>query len=143
MAVAARHVLGCALLPGGDARVGLALVAWIVLERGGSTSIVDLLLLAYAMPIQFVPVVLLGLYWPRANRRGAELGLAGGLVTVVILFTIKLAAPELYAAINPLSIELGLPGLAVNLTLMIAGSLLGERPSPAHLARFELEAPDR
>ena len=81
--------------------VGLALGAVFLLQWIGDTSVVDLLLLAYAIPIQFLPITLAGLYWRRANRAGAAWGLGVGLGTVALLFAAKLGAPGLYAALNP------------------------------------------
>jgi SSS family solute:Na+ symporter len=115
----------------------LLVVSFVVLESAGGTSIVDLLLLAYAMPIQFLPIVLLGLYWRRANRVGAEVGLSAGLITVVGLFLLRSFAPTLAATLNPLDLEIGLIGLVVNLLAMVSFSLAGPRPSDELLRRFE------
>jgi SSS family solute:Na+ symporter len=110
-----------------------------MLGVAGQTSIVDLLLLAYAVPIQFLPLVLAGLYWRRAGRRGGEWGLCGGLLTVGLVFALQQAAPELAARINPLQLELGVLGLLVNVGGMVLGMWLGPRPRPDTLRRFELE----
>ncbi|MFV8750079.1 sodium:solute symporter family protein [Nannocystaceae bacterium ST9] len=117
--------------------VALLLVAFVVLEAAGGTSIVDLLLLAYAVPIQFLPIVLFGLYWKRANRVGAEVGLGAGLVTIVALFLVQRIAPTLAATLNPLELEIGLIGLVVNVVGMVSFSLAGPRPSAELLRRFE------
>jgi len=117
--------------------VALSLLAFVVLEVAGGTSIVDLLLLAYAVPLQFLPIVLLGLYWRRANRVGAQAGLSAGLATVVGLFVIQRLAPTLAATLNPLELEIGLIGLVVNLLAMVSFSLAGPRPSAELLRRFE------
>lgn len=117
--------------------VGLLLISFVVLEGAGGTSIVDLLLLAYAVPIQFLPIVLLGLYWRRANRVGAEAGLSLGLLTIVGLFLAQRFAPTLAATLNPLELEIGLIGLVVNVLAMVSFSLAGTRPSAELLRRFE------
>ncbi|MCA9688845.1 MAG: sodium:solute symporter family protein [Nannocystaceae bacterium] len=101
-------------------------------------SIVDLLLLAYALPIQFLPLVLLGLYWPRANRAAAEAGLGAGLVVVLALFAVHELAPAWYAVINPQDLEIGVPGVLVNLVVMITLSLTTAPMAKSHLRRFEL-----
>ncbi len=116
----------------------LALVSLLVLEVAGGTSVVDLLLLAYAIPIQFLPLCLLGLYWRRANRVGAEAGLIAGLGAVLGLFVLQQVVPDLAAAINPLELEIGVIGLVVNLVAMLGFSLAGARPSATLLRRFEL-----
>ena len=118
--------------------VVLAGVSWLLLGRTDGTSIVDLLLLAYAIPIQFLPVVMLGLYWRRANGVGARAGLIAGLGTVVALFVLQTSAPGLAAAINPLQLELGLIGLVVNTLSMVIFSLTSPPQSAALLRRFEL-----
>jgi SSS family solute:Na+ symporter len=116
--------------------VVLALFVLAVFEAAGSTSIVDLLLLAYAVPIQFLPLTLAALYFPRANRVGAIAGLGLGLATCVLLFVVKRAAPELYAVFNPEDIQIGVIGGIVHAVALVLGSLLGPRHSPEHLQRF-------
>ncbi len=101
-------------------------------------SLVDLLLLAYAVPVQFLTITLLGLYWRRANRIAAEAGLSAGLACVIALFAASKAAPGLYAAVNPLDLQIGVLGLAVNAVVMVALSLLTPPMAKSHLQRFEL-----
>jgi solute:Na+ symporter, SSS family len=116
----------------------LALVSWSLLADAGRLSVVDLLLLAYAIPVQFLPLVIFGLYWRRANGVGASVGLLAGLGTVLALFVLQKLAPGLAAAINPLELEIGVLGLVVNTLGMVIFSLAGPRPSAALLERFEL-----
>ena len=116
----------------------LALLSWALLAGAGRLSVVDLLLLAYAIPVQFLPLVLFGLYWPRANGVGASAGLLAGLATVLALFLTHKLAPDLAAAINPLKLEIGALGLVVNTLAMVLFSLAGPRPNAALLRRFEL-----
>jgi SSS family solute:Na+ symporter len=116
----------------------LALLSWAVLDSAGGTSVVDLLLLAYAMPLQFLPIVMGGLYWRRANGVGACAGLVTGLGTCVAMFVLQKTAPGIAAAINPLELELGVIGLVPNAVVMVIFSLAGPRPRDALLARFEL-----
>ncbi|MEM7151990.1 MAG: sodium:solute symporter family protein [Myxococcota bacterium] len=117
----------------------VAVLSWAMLGVAGGTSIVDLLLLAYAMPIQFLPLVLTGLYWRRANRQGAEYGLIAGLGTVFAVFILQQLVPELAARLNPLKLELGVIGLVANLVGLVIGSLRGPAPQPETLERFEFE----
>jgi SSS family solute:Na+ symporter len=116
--------------------VALALFVLVVFELAASTSIVDLLLLAYAVPIQFLPLTLAALYWPRANRVGAIAGLALGLGTCVLLFVVKRAAPELYALLNPADVQIGVIGGLVHVVALVLGSLARPGHSPEHLQRF-------
>jgi SSS family solute:Na+ symporter len=118
--------------------VMLALLSLAVLDLAGGTSIVDLLLLAYAMPLQFLPIVMGGLYWRRANGVGACAGLLAGLGTCVLLFVLQKSAPGIAAAMNPLELEIGVIGLVVNTLAMVIFSLAGPRPRAALLERFEL-----
>ena len=118
--------------------VVLALVAYVLLQLSLRVSVVDLLLLAYAVPIQFLPLVVLGLSWRRVNQAGAQWGLWVGLGAVVILFVCKLAAPAAYELLNPLDLQIGVLGVAANLAVLLVASLRG-RPEPdEHLRRFEL-----
>jgi SSS family solute:Na+ symporter len=116
--------------------VVLALFVLAVFEAAVSTSIVDLLLLAYAVPIQFLPLTLAALYWPRANRVGAIAGLGLGLATCVLLFVVKRAAPELYTVLNPADVQIGVIGGIVHTLALVLGSLTRPGQSPEHLQRF-------
>lgn len=116
----------------------LGLVMMVVASR---VSIVDLLLLAYAVPVQFLPPVMLGLFWRRANRVAAEAGLYVGLGTALALFVAKLAAPGLYALLNPLDLQVGAVGLGLNAATMIALSLLTPPMAKSHLSRFDIGSP--
>ena len=121
----------------------LAVVVLLVLGLGmlvvaARVSIVDLLLLAYAVPVQFLPPVMLGLYWRRANRVAAEAGLLVGLGGAFALFLTKLAAPGLHALLNPLDLQIGAVGLVLNAATMIVLSLLTPPMAKSHLQRFDL-----
>lgn len=118
--------------------VVMALVSFAMLGAAEGISIVDLLLLGYAVPIQFLPLVLLGLYWRRANRRGATWGLCSGLATVVAMFAVQQWDPELALSLNPGRLELGVLGLGANVVAMVIGCLTGDRPAEQTLRRFEL-----
>lgn len=118
--------------------VVLAIVAGLLLSVADRVSVVDLLLLAYAVPIQFLPPTLAGLYWRRANRVGAQWGLGLGIGTVVVLFGLGQAAPALYSAVNPAGWQIGVIGGAVNLVTLVFLSLLRPPMSDEHLTRFEL-----
>ena len=115
--------------------LGLGLAMMVVASK---VSIVDLLLLAYAVPVQFLPPVMLGLYWRRANRVAAEAGLFVGFAAALTLFVAKLLAPDLHALLNPLDLQVGAVGLALNATTMIILSLATPPMADSHLQRFEL-----
>lgn len=136
--------LGVQLSPRAQVRVmragvlvlfALGLVMMVVASKW---SIVDLLLLAYAVPVQFLPPVMLGLYWRRANRTAAEAGLLVGLATALALFVAKVAAPGVYLALNPYDVQVGAVALVLNAATMIALSLLTPPMAKSHLQRFDI-----
>jgi SSS family solute:Na+ symporter len=116
--------------------LALALVAFAVLHLADTTSIVDLLLLAYAVPIQFLPLTLAALYWRRANRVGAVLGLTSGLGVCALLFACKVASPSVYTLLNPADLQIGVLGGAVHLVVLIVASYLTPPMDDRHLERF-------
>lgn len=118
--------------------VGLFAMSVVVLQVAGDTSVVDLLLLAYAIPIQFLPLTLAGLYWRRANRVGACSGLLAGLASVACLFVLGQVAPQAYAAVNPADLQIGVLGGLVNVVVLVIVSLTRPPMDPAHLAQYEL-----
>lgn len=128
--------------------VAAAVLSWVLLAGLESSSaagptrltIVDLLLLSYAVIIQLVPLGLLGLFWRRANGRGALLGLATGLVAVLILFVARTFVPSLYTVLNPADLQIGVIAGALNAVVLVAASLTSPPMAPDHLRRFELDA---
>ncbi len=83
----------------------------------------------------FGPVVLLGLFWRRANRAGAAVGMIAGGVTVILWDYIPLiggatigAATGLYSLV---------PGFLIGLVLMVVVSLLTAKPSDTMLKDFD------
>ena len=116
----------------------LGVLGLVLTSMAASWSLVDLLLLGYAVPVQFLPVVLLGLYWRRANTLAAEAGLTLGLVSVIALFAASKLTPALYASLNPLDLQIGVLGLGVNVVTMIVLSLMTPPMAKSHLQRFEL-----
>jgi SSS family solute:Na+ symporter len=116
--------------------LALGLGALVALSLMGDSSVVDLLLLAFAIPIQFLPLVLLGLYWRRANRVGAVWGLTLGLGVVLLGFAAQQVAPGLYRTINPAGLQIGVIGVAVNTVAMVILSLVTPPMPAGHLRRF-------
>jgi SSS family solute:Na+ symporter len=116
----------------------LGVVALLVLRGSGGTSVVDLLLLAYAIPIQFMPLVLTGLYWRRANTKAASAGLSAGVGAAVGLFALQKVAPELYMTLNPWNLQIGAIAGALNLATL-GGVALWTAPMPdEHLREYGL-----
>jgi SSS family solute:Na+ symporter len=120
-----REMMGCIRI----AVVVFGAVAYLTAIYGG-TSLVQLLLGAYGSIVQLLPLVLFGLYWPRATGCGAIAGILSG-VTVNYLISLKVIPAEYM-----LGIHAGIWGLAVNLIFFVSFSLLDNPQEKAHLARF-------
>jgi len=59
--------------------VGIMIMGYLVQKGlGDSHTLVNMGLISFAAVLQFAPVILAGLFWPRANRVGALLGLGAG-----------------------------------------------------------------
>lgn len=108
------------------------LCIWIALYRPpGIWALVRLVVMFH---MQFLPLLILGLYWKRASKLGAEVGWAAG-VLVGIYYTFWSATPP------PINVG-GAPGpgffaLLVNLILFVVISLLSSPLPAAHRAKFE------
>jgi solute:Na+ symporter, SSS family len=116
-----RPLIAPALTDDRVARLARAMVVLLgatslVLAIYGSSTIVSLLLTAYAVMTQCFPGVVLGLYWRRASGRGVLIGMIAGVLTAVSLMA---------AHLDPVfGINAGFAGLCVNLALAVAASLL-------------------
>ena len=87
----------------------------------GSTTLVSLLLLAYAGITQLFPGVVLGLFWKRVSMSGVFAGLIFGVASMAILFLTKH---------DPcLGLSAGFLGLCLNFTIAIFLSLLAKPTS--------------
>ncbi|MSV34271.1 MAG: sodium:solute symporter family protein [Bryobacterales bacterium] len=92
-------------------------LASLYLAISGSTTLVSLLLLGYAMVDQFLPGVVLGLFWSRTNAQGVLTGILAGCATVAALFL---------GHHDPLfGWNAGFVALCVNLGATVLVSLLG------------------
>ena len=96
-----------------------------------NVSLVALLLLSYGFVAQIFPVLIAGLYWPRATRPGILAGLAAGCVVV----TLWNLVPNLqWQQIHP-----GMWGLAANVVVLIGVSLATPPMDPDHVAQFTVD----
>jgi SSS family solute:Na+ symporter len=89
----------------------LALVVWLVAQK----TVVELLLLYYNGVAQFAPGAIATFAWPRATAWGVAAGIIAGL---------SIAMPLALLNIAPWGINVGALGLAANVAVMIAISLL-------------------
>ncbi|HJL20465.1 MAG TPA: sodium:solute symporter family protein [Sandaracinaceae bacterium LLY-WYZ-13_1] len=108
----------------------LAAYAVAVVYEG---SLVFLLLTAYGAVVQFMPLLVAALYWPRATGPGALAGLLGGAA----LTTLFVAWPDL----RPWPLHAGLYGVALDVLLLVVVSRL-TTPTPGAEA-FVAEAAGR
>jgi SSS family solute:Na+ symporter len=93
-----------------------------------STTLVGLLLLAYAGIGQFFPGVIFGLYWKRVTAKGVFAGIVVGVGTAMAL---------VFSKHDPLiGLNAGFVALCVNLTVAVVASLL----TPAQQDGFEQSA---
>lgn len=87
-------------------------------------ALVSLSVLSYEGLAQLVPVILLGLYWARMSKQAATIGLLAGSAVMALLH---------FTGHDPLwSVNGGLYGLAVNLILVVAVTMV--RPDPRYTA---------
>lgn len=81
---------------------GLSLIAWgyyLVIEE--SAALATLGLVSFAAAAQFGPLLVAGVYWRRASRGGAVLGLVGGFVSWLVLVALPPYLPEIWAGRAP------------------------------------------
>ena len=85
-------------------------------------DIVDLLLGSYGIIAQIFPLVFAAFYWPRANGKGALLGLLAAIIVNIFFFL----NPEF----KPFPMHEGVYGLIANLVVFIPVSLM-TKPEPS------------
>jgi SSS family solute:Na+ symporter len=91
------------------------------------SSLVAMLLGAYGVIVQLLPLTLAVLYWQRATREGAYAGLiTGGAVTLFFTF-----GPS-----TPLDVHAGIWGLIVNSIALVAVSFMTQPTAAAHTQKF-------
>lgn len=91
------------------------------------SSLVALLLGAYGVIVQLLPLTLAVLFWPRATRAGAYAGLVAGSA-VTLLFT--------FGPSTPFDIHAGIWGLIVNAVLLVVVSRSTPAMDAAHVRQF-------
>lgn len=116
-----------ALLASRVSMIGFAAVA-VYLTLGGSKSLVEIGLSAYAAIGMLAPGVYAAFLWPRANARGVFLGIVAGYIALLLP-----QAQELWKAILP-GWEQGLIAMSINAAVMVAACLALPEPKPEVLA---------
>jgi solute:Na+ symporter, SSS family len=95
---------------------GVARLARVMLAIHGSSTIVSLLLTAYAVMAQCFPGVALGLFWRRITGRAVFIGMIAGVLTAVSLMATHR---------DPVfGLNAGFVGLCVNFAVAVTVSLL-------------------
>lgn len=110
-------------------RAGVVLIAALaaLLALDPEARVLELVAYAWAgFGAAFGPVLLLALYWPRANAAGALAGMLAGAATVVAWRQLEGGVFDLYELI---------PGFAAGLAAAVAVSLLTPAPAPQLTAR--------
>jgi cation/acetate symporter len=76
----------------------------------------------------FFPIVLLGIFWKRANGPGAIAGMIGGLVTTIFYMVMNYINPT-FNVLGITHLGSGIFGLPVAIILCVVVSLLTKEPS--------------
>jgi cation/acetate symporter len=79
----------------------------------------------------FFPVILLGIFWKRANANGAVAGMAGGLITCIIYIVANYTNPS-FTILGLSHLSAGIFGMLVNFGLQI-GISLATAPPPREI----------
>ncbi|HZO32086.1 MAG TPA: sodium:solute symporter family protein [Chloroflexota bacterium] len=108
--------------------VGALLAALAAIPR--LALIAQMVAWAFSMAASsFFPVMLLGIFWRRANAAGAIAGMAGGMITCILYMALNYTNP--YFTILGLShLSAGIFGMIVNFALQIIVSLATAPPPP-------------
>jgi cation/acetate symporter len=82
----------------------------------------------------FFPVVLTGIFWKRANAKGAIAGMAGGLIATAAYMALNYTNPN-FTVFGLSHLSAGIFGMIVNFGLQIVVSL-ATRPAPAYIQQM-------
>ena len=113
--------------------VAAALAAVAALPR--LALIVQLVAWAFSLAAAtFFPVVLTGIFWKRANAKGAIAGMIGGLLTTAAYMALNYTNPH-FTVFGLSHLSAGIFGMIVNFGLQIVVSL-ATRPSPQYVLQM-------
>ncbi|HET8568942.1 MAG TPA: sodium:solute symporter family protein [Candidatus Limnocylindria bacterium] len=106
--------------------VAAAAAAFAALPR--LALIVQLVAWAFSLAAAtFFPVILLGIFWRRANGNGAIAGMIGGLLTTIAYMFLNYTNPN-FTVFGLSHLSAGIFGMIVNFTLQIVVSLMTAPP---------------
>ena len=115
--------------------LAVAIVAYLIAWNPNS-SIMGLVSNAWAgFGSTFGPVVLLSLFWRRANRQGAIAGMLGGGLTVIVWDYLPLISGKTIGSATGLYSLI--PGFAIGLAAMVIVSLVTPEPSEEIVREFD------
>jgi cation/acetate symporter len=113
--------------------IAAAAAAFAALPR--LALIVQLVAWAFSLAAAtFFPVVLTGIFWRRANAKGAIAGMIGGLLTTAAYMYLNYTDPR-FTAFGLSHLSAGIFGMIANFGLQIVVSL-ATRPSPEYVQRM-------
>ena len=121
----------------GRAGVFLAAVAaaFTAVRRLG--IIVNLVAWAFSFAAAtFFPVLLLGIFWKRANGAGAVAGMIAGLAVTLAYMLFNITQPE-FNLLGISNVAAGVFGMPVNVLVMVVVSLRTRAPSAAAMAMVD------
>lgn len=84
----------------------------------------------------FFPILVLGIFWRRANGRGAVAGMAAGLVVTLVYMLLNLRDPS-FSVLGITNVAAGVFGIPVNFLVTILVSKLTAPPSPQAAAMVD------
>jgi cation/acetate symporter len=108
--------------------VGALLAALAAIPR--LALIAQMVAWAFSMAASsFFPVILLGIFWRRANAAGAIAGMAGGMITCIVYLALNYTNPY-FTLFGLTHLSAGIFGMIVNFALQIVVSLATAPPPP-------------
>jgi cation/acetate symporter len=106
--------------------VAAAAAAFAALPR--LALIVQLVAWAFSLAAAtFFPVILLGIFWRRANANGAIAGMIGGLLTTIAYMALNYTNPN-FTVLGLSHLSAGIFGMIVNVALQVTVSLATQPP---------------
>jgi cation/acetate symporter len=121
----------------GKAMIVVAAAAAALLALPRLALIAQMVAWAFSMAAStFFPVVLLGIFWKRANGPGAIAGMIGGLSTTIFYMAMNYVDPT-FNVLGITHLGAGIFGLPVALILMVTVSLMTKEPSAEIQAMVE------
>ena len=121
----------------GRAMIFIAAVAAAIAATRRLAIIVQLVAWAFSLAAAtFFPVLVLGIFWKRANGRGAVAGMISGLIVTLAYMLLNARDPS-FNVLGITNVAAGVFGVPVNFLVTIVVSKLTPPPSPETQALVE------